>query len=100
MNEDQEIEFNNWWHEVGSGITPLPHQDKEDHAKRVAFMSYCACLENNKLKEVAQEVTRLIAKHSYQNYNDHYMRLCVDINQELEELLDKLDELSKPDPGE
>ena len=54
----------------------------------------------DELKEVAQELTRLIAKHSYQNYGDHYMRISVDINQELEELLDKLDELSKPDPGE
>ena len=51
----------------------------------------------SELKEVAQEVTRLIAKHSYQNYDNHYMRLCVDINQELEDLLDKLDELSKPE---
>jgi hypothetical protein len=51
---------------------------------------------NEELKEVAQEVTRLIAKHSYMAYGMNNMSLVVEINQELEDLLDKLDELSKP----
>ena len=50
----------------------------------------------DELKEVAQEVTRLIAKRSYFHYEESLPQLTVDITQELEELLDKLDELSKP----
>ena len=49
MNDEQEIGFNEWWYEVGSGITPLPHEDREEHARRVAFRAYCACIENNDL---------------------------------------------------
>jgi hypothetical protein len=51
MNEDQEFEFNEWWHEVGSAIIPLPQEDQEDHARRIAFRAYCACLEHNDLDE-------------------------------------------------
>ena len=49
MGEDQEIEFNEWWHEVGIGIFPLPHEDQEEFAKRVAFRAYVACIEHNDL---------------------------------------------------
>ena len=49
MSEDQEIEFNEWWHAVGSGIAPLPDEDQEEFARRVAFRSYCARIENNDL---------------------------------------------------
>ena len=52
---------------------------------------------NKELKEVAQEVTSLIAKRSYMNFTEYGGQvLTVEINQELEDLLDKLDELSKP----
>lgn len=49
MTEEQEMAFNEWWNECGSGITLLPHEDQEGHAKRVAFRAYCACLEDNDL---------------------------------------------------
>ncbi len=51
------------------------------------------------LKEVAQEVTSLIAKKSYHSYESGTMQLAVEITQELEDLLDKLDELSKQIEG-
>lgn len=38
----QEIQFQKWWHDIGSGIVPLPDDDYETHAKRVAMMAYCA----------------------------------------------------------
>jgi hypothetical protein len=31
--------FNEWWHDIGSGITPMPDHDAEEHACRVA--SFC-----------------------------------------------------------
>ena len=51
---------------------------------------------SKELKEVAQEVTSLIAKKRCQAYEVGAMRLVVEINQELSDLLDRLDELSKP----
>ena len=32
MNEEFEL----WWNKIGSGITPLPHRNMEEHAKRVS----------------------------------------------------------------
>lgn len=49
MDEEHDIDFNEWWHEIGGGITPLPHEDQEEHARRVAFRAYCACLEYHNL---------------------------------------------------
>ena len=50
----------------------------------------------DELKEVAQEVTSLIAKRSYINFTEYGGQvMVVEINQDLEDLLDKLDELSK-----
>ena len=51
--------------------------------------------EIKELKEVAQEVTRLIAKRSYTSFGVGEYYIVVEINQELEDLLDKLDELSR-----
>ncbi|MEW8120049.1 MAG: hypothetical protein AB2792_23050 [Candidatus Thiodiazotropha sp.] len=42
MNEMQE--FDQWWHESGSGLTPSRDQDQESHAKAVAKQSWNACL--------------------------------------------------------
>ena len=28
--------FAEWWHEIGSGITPKQDEDQEEHARRVA----------------------------------------------------------------
>lgn len=49
MNESQKEEFEEWWDAVGSGIIPLPGEDREEHARRVAFRAYAACLEANEL---------------------------------------------------
>lgn len=42
MDNEQELEFQKWWNEVGSGIYPLRHEDQEEHAMRVAYSAYCA----------------------------------------------------------
>lgn len=36
MNED----FEDWWNLVGSGITPMPNEDTEDFAKRIALRAF------------------------------------------------------------
>lgn len=33
-------DFNDWWNSVGSGIAPMPHEDTEEFAKRVAFRAF------------------------------------------------------------
>lgn len=38
-------DFKVWWESVGSGITPLPLEDQEEHAKRVAYLAWLACIE-------------------------------------------------------
>ncbi|MBT3042246.1 MAG: hypothetical protein KME67_05230 [Candidatus Thiodiazotropha sp. (ex Codakia orbicularis)] len=37
-------EFDQWWHESGSGLTPSPDQDQESHARAVAKQYWNACL--------------------------------------------------------
>lgn len=32
--------FEKWWNEIGSGLPPLPHEDQEAHAKRVAHVAW------------------------------------------------------------
>ena len=32
--------FDEWWHKIGSGIIPLPNEDQEEHAKRVALAAW------------------------------------------------------------
>lgn len=32
--------FDEWWHEIGSGIYPLPNDDYETHARRVALAAW------------------------------------------------------------
>lgn len=49
MNEEHQNDFNEWWDMVGSGTTPLPGEDMDEFAKRVAYRAYLACLENNDL---------------------------------------------------
>ena len=34
------MNFDDWWHETGSGIKPLEGDDMEEHAKRVAKASW------------------------------------------------------------
>lgn len=34
--------FDKWWNETGSGIVPLPNEDGEEHAKRVAVAAWGA----------------------------------------------------------
>lgn len=36
--------FEEWWHSVGSGITPIKDHDYEEHARRVACCAYAAGL--------------------------------------------------------
>ena len=33
-------DFEQWWHDTGSGITPENDEDQETHAKRVAFAAW------------------------------------------------------------
>ena len=32
--------FDDWWKNIGSGITPLPSNDIEEHAKRIAEFAW------------------------------------------------------------
>lgn len=36
-------EFDRWWREIGSGISPLSQHDMEQHAERVASMAWERC---------------------------------------------------------
>ena len=47
MTEEQEYSFREWWDLVGSGLAPLPHEDQEEHAERVARRTYMAVLEGD-----------------------------------------------------
>lgn len=33
-------DFKKWWHEVGSGLKPLPGHDHEQHAARIAELAW------------------------------------------------------------
>lgn len=33
-------DFVKWWDDLGSGITPLPGHDMEEHARRVASIAF------------------------------------------------------------
>lgn len=46
MTKDQALQLKEWWDLVGSGITPAPEEDQEEHARRVAYRAYSACLEH------------------------------------------------------
>lgn len=39
------MEFEKWWHEIGSGLPPLANEDQEAHTKRVAKLAVDAALE-------------------------------------------------------
>lgn len=32
--------FKLWWRDEGSAISPLPHEDREEHAKRVSLIAW------------------------------------------------------------
>ena len=32
--------FEAWWHQEGSGMPPLPGEDQEQHAKRIAHIAW------------------------------------------------------------
>ena len=51
MNKKQDLDFKEWWDNIGSGLTPLPSEDQEQHAKRVAYISYAACIQNQPKQE-------------------------------------------------
>ena len=38
------MDFETWWHEIGSGILPLPGSDMEEHGKRVAGEAWDAAI--------------------------------------------------------
>jgi len=39
-----ENDFWSWWDNTGSAITPLEHHDHEEHAKRIAEITWKAAL--------------------------------------------------------
>lgn len=45
--EPHENDFERWWYEVGSGITPMKGEDRETHAHRVAEAAFEAGLRAN-----------------------------------------------------
>jgi hypothetical protein len=40
MNAEQKERFEAWWADVGSGLAPLPGEDREEHARRVAEVAW------------------------------------------------------------
>jgi len=44
MDESREkllqLNFDKWWHEIGSGITPVAWEDHEQFGKRIAFEAF------------------------------------------------------------
>ena len=38
------MDFETWWHEIGSGILPLPGADMEEHGKLVAGEAWDAAI--------------------------------------------------------
>lgn len=45
MTKIDKILFEEWWKLVGSGISKQPHEDSEEHAKRVALRAWDACID-------------------------------------------------------
>lgn len=39
------MNFADWWNEIGSGITPVDGDDYEEHARKVAEVSWFAAVE-------------------------------------------------------
>lgn len=35
--------FDHWWYVLGSGYRPMPDEDQEEHAHRVARLAWLAC---------------------------------------------------------
>ncbi len=35
--------FEHWWYVLGSGYRPMPDEDQEEHAHRVARLAWLAC---------------------------------------------------------
>jgi hypothetical protein len=53
-------DFDKWWHETGSGISPLSFHDHEEHAERVAraaweFVRNQLCKERDEARQLACE---------------------------------------------
>ena len=40
MPESPEKDFAIWWYNEGSGISPTPHEDAEEHCRRVARVAW------------------------------------------------------------
>ncbi len=36
--------FDNWWHEIGSGLPPAGNEDKETHTRRVCLLAWNAAI--------------------------------------------------------
>ena len=51
MNAENEENFNEWWNLVGSRIAPINKEDAEEHAKRVAFRAWAACIDVNNIED-------------------------------------------------
>lgn len=39
------MQFEQWWYNIGSGITPRPEEDQETHARRVAKAAWDAVVD-------------------------------------------------------
>lgn len=51
MNLENQEDFNEWWKLVGSAIIPLPSEDGEEHAERVAKRAWAACIDINNIED-------------------------------------------------
>ena len=49
MSDEQKEDFNEWWDLVGSSLAQPEDESEEDHAKRVAFRAWSACVDINNI---------------------------------------------------
>lgn len=49
------MDFEEWWSNCGSGMTPHPNEDREEHARRVAEAAWIARQRTSKDKGITFE---------------------------------------------
>lgn len=67
------MNFDEWWSKIGSGIRPLPGEDQEEHAKRVARSAwYSYCLPERLSRDQAEPLCELegLCKETGECYGD------------------------------
>jgi hypothetical protein len=58
-------EFQEWWYNTGSGITPIQNEDQHEHARRVAASAWNAIAAelNDRIEELEYEIRDLASRY-------------------------------------